>query len=491
MSELRPQFEVANGENVAAECIPAGKFTCAGLRGYLPLLVAGVKEFFLIRAPSDKGKPFYGPEISVRTSFAFALLCAWLLGCPGSMIAADLERAPIHYSTASPKNAVAALIEQIRSRKIALKGDENHGYLASLLKHLEIPTSSQVLVFSRTSLQRSRIGPKTPRAIYFNDEVTVGFCLHGDMVEIAVADPVVGTAFYTVDQNLERPGTFKRQTETCLLCHASSGNQSMPGHLIRSVFPDHYGEPIFSRGTKRVDHTTPFADRWGGWYVTGTSGKQIHLGNVRFGKSSEPISTAGVNVTDLKSYFSADNYLTPHSDLTALMVLEHQTEGHNRLARANLMTRLALADQANLNKALGRPEDQWTEATVRRIYSACEPLVEYLLFCKEASLSERVTGTSAFASEFAARGPFDSKSRSLREFDLKTRIFRYPLSYLIYSHAFDGLPIDAKDRVYLRLWEVLTGKDQSHPFAHLSSEDRRAILEIVRETKQGLPAYWK
>ncbi|HYT90062.1 MAG TPA: hypothetical protein VEL76_15250, partial [Gemmataceae bacterium] len=427
----------------------------------------------------------------MKPSHPLLFVCAWLLVCPGPAGAVDLDRPPINYSKATPDNAVTALGRKVQSGAVVLKSDENHGYLASLLKHLDIPLSSQVLVFSRTSLQRARIGPKTPRAIYFNDEVTVGFCLRGDVLEIAAADPKIGTAFYTVDQNPAQRGAITRETERCLLCHGSSMNQGFPGHLVRSVSPDRTGEPVFSRGTKRVDHTTPFGDRWGGWYVTGTSGKQTHMGNRLFDKWSEPAATEGTNVTDLKPLFTVANYLTPHSDLVALMVLEHQGEGHNRLARANLLTRLALAEQAELNKALGRPVNERSESITRRIQWACEPLVEYLLFSREAPLEGAVAGTSAFAKEFTARGPFASKRRTLREFDLRSRMFRYPLSYLVYSRSFDGLPAEAKERVYLRLWEVLTGVDQSNQFAHLSPADRQAILEILRETKPGLPLYWK
>src|SRR5262249_7275610 len=211
-------------------------------------------------------------------------------------------------------------------------------------------------------------------------------------------------------------------------------------------------------------------------------GKQPHLGNKVFDKSSEPKDTDGVNVTDLKPYFTVANYLTPHSDLVALMVLEHQGEGHNRIARANFLVRQALLEQAEMNKALERPASERSDGITRRINWACEPLVEYLLFSDEAPLKGAIKGTSAFAKELAARGPFDSKRRSLRELDLKTRLFRYPLSYLVYTRAFDALPADAKERVYKRLHEVLTGKDNSKPFAHLTAKDRRAVLEIVRET---------
>jgi len=179
------------------------------------------------------------------------------------------------------------------------------------------------------------------------------------------------------------------------------------------------------------------------------------------------------------------NYLTPHSDIVALMVLEHQVEGHNRIARANVLTRQALHYEATLNRELKEPADKRWDSTTRRIQSACEPLVEYLLFSGEVKLTDPVAGTSGFAEEFAKRGPFDKQGRSLREFDLKTRLFKYPGSYLVYSKAFAGLPKEAKEYVFRRLHEVLNGVDTSKAFAHLSPADRTAVMEILRDTVPG------
>jgi hypothetical protein len=431
-------------------------------------------------------------EAAMRISLRVSLIGIGLLVLPSSASAADLDRPPINYSTATPHDAISALQEKLRAGKAAVAYDHDHGYLASLLKQLDIPRSSQILVFSKTSLQRSRISSRTPRAIYFNDEVAVGYSHHGTVLEVAAADPSLGMVFYTVAQEAQTGVTFTRQTDSCLICHGSSTNQGFPGYLARSVSADRSGELVLSRGTRHVDHTTPLADRWGGWYVTGKSGRQTHLGNrLCDERTGEQLGRDGTNVLDLKPYFPVERYLTPHSDLVALMVLEHQGEAYNRLTRANFLTRLALYEQTELNKAFGRPADERSESITHRIQSACEPLVQYLLFCEEAALTEPIDGTSGFAREFTARGPFDSKGRTLRAFDLRSRMFRYPLSYLIYSRAFDGLPAEAKEQVYLRLWEVLSGKDQSKPFAHLTAADRQAVREILRETKKDMPAYWK
>jgi hypothetical protein len=343
-------------------------------------------------------------------------------------------------------------------------------------------------------MQRERIAPKTPRAIYFNDEVLVGFCLRGRVVEISAADDVIGTAYYTLDQKPEEKPTPLRQTESCLVCHSSSANQGFPGHLVRSLFVDRRGDPLLASGSFRTDHASPLAERWGGWYVTGTSGRQMHLGNMICQDSKRPEAgdnRDGVNVVSLKDRFTSSFYLTPHSDIVALMVLEHQVGMLNRLARAGMETRMALHYESEMNKALGRPSGERSDSARSRIRSAGEAVVQYMLFRDEARLTDRIAGTSSFASDFAARGRRDSKGRSLRDFDLKTRLFRYPCSYLIDSRAYEALPGESKEYIYQRLWEILHGRGTGKDDLELAVEDRKAIVEILRETKRDLPDYWK
>jgi hypothetical protein len=407
------------------------------------------------------------------------------------------EQEPIRYSTPDVNDPVARLQKRLDAGEVELKYDDAHGYLRSVLELLELPVSSQMLVFSKTSFQRDRISPESPRAIYFNDSVYVGSVQLGEVVEVSAVDPQKGAIFYTLaQQRAERP-VFRRQTHDCLQCHDSSLSLGVPGHIVRSVYPDMNGQPILSAGTFVTNHNSPLTERWGGWYVTGTHGKQTHMGNVNVPRPAhhEPPPklelTAGANVTDLAGRCAVSPYLSPHSDIVALMVLEHQTHMQNLITRANYQTRLALRDQGAMNRALGRPVDERLDSTMSRVKSVCEPLVKYMLFTEEAPLTDLVTGTSDFAREFAARGPRDSQGRGLREFDLEKRLFRYPLSYLIYSEAFDSLPDLARDYIYRRLWQVLSREDKSDKFGHLNESDRRAIVEIVRETKSELPEYWK
>lgn len=403
------------------------------------------------------------------------------------------ERPPIEYSVSTPDNCVSRLQAGLERGDAQLEYNDDRGYLDSLLEALNVPKESQLLVFSKTSLQRHRISPRTPRAIYFSDDVYVGFCRSGDVLEISAADPQLGAVFYTLEQTSQDTPRLLRQTENCMVCHSSSRTEGVPGHVVRSLFVDLSGQPLLSAGSFSVDHTTPLEQRWGGWYVTGTSGTQIHLGNlVVTGRDvKQPVENAeGQNVTQLTDRLALEKYLTPYSDIVALMILEHQTLVHNRLTKANYAARQALHYEQEMNRALRNPVDERLESTTRRIASAGDDLVEALLLVDEAQLTAPIHGTSGYAEQFAQAGPSDHQGRSLRDLDLQRRLFKYPCSYLIYSQAFDELPSEMLAYVWQRMWDVLTRPEEAGPYAHLSAEDRRAIVEILRETKPNLPAIW-
>ncbi len=404
-----------------------------------------------------------------------------------------IEQPPINYLKTSVNDPISQLQKKLDAGEVKLHFDRKHGYLESVLKQLDVPQSSQVLVYSKTSFQVRNISPRTPRAVYFNDDVYIGWVQGGKVVEVSSVDPRLGANFYSLDQHKTEAPAFKRRTYECLQCHSSSLTRGVPGHLVRSVYTGPDGLPIFSAGTYLSDHSSPLKERWGGWYVSGEHGAQRHLGNLLVRQSDDPENLdteKGANAHDLSQWFETDPYLKPYSDIVALMVMEHQVNMQNRITRANFSTLLALRDGDVMNEMMERPASHRSDATTRRLHSAAEPVVKHLLFAEEISLSSPVSGLSGFTKEFAARGPFDKQGRSLRQFDLTTRLFKYPCSYLIYSKAFNKLPPPLLEDVYLRLWQVLTGEDTTAAFAHLTKTDRRAILEILRDTKKNLPEYW-
>jgi hypothetical protein len=417
-----------------------------------------------------------------------AAVALWLAAAGFAAGADEFEQPPIEYSASTPTNAVSRLQDAIGRGETSLTAEPGMGYLRSLLKELNVPASSQMLVFSKTSLQRQRIAPRTPRAIYFSDDVYIGYCQQGDELEIAASDPQLGVVFYSLGQRGEEGPRIERQTHRCLQCHATTESIPIPGLLVRSLAVSPSGNPILSEGSRRVDHATPIAERWGGWYVTGTHGRQTHLGNqvIRDRNAPRPWKNEeGQNVVDLSERLSTENYLRPTSDIAALMVFEHQTHIHNLITQANFAARQAFYYQAGMNKALGEPEDNLLESTTRRIANAGEKLVEGLLMADEAALVAPIAGNDEFVRDFERQGPRDRKDRSLRDLNLTTRLFKYPCSYLIYSSAFDGLHPAMKKYVSARLLEILSG-DVSPEYAHLSDDDRRAIAEILRETKPEL-----
>jgi hypothetical protein len=414
-----------------------------------------------------------------------------LAGLGGSYVL-PLDHEALQYATRPVDDPVARLEKKLAAGEVQMEFDEHTGYLRSVLRELGVPVESQVLVFSKTSFQATRIAPRTPRALYFNDQVSIGYVRTGDVLEVAAVDPKQGVIFYTLDQDRSMKPHFERR-DTCLQCHSTGSTLGVPGLVVRSVFPEPTGMPLFHAGSFVTDHRSPLKERWGGWYVTGTHGDQMHMGNAVVRDRTQPnkLDEANTqNVTELGDRFDTGLFLSPHSDIVALMVLEHQSHMTNLITRVGYEARMALHSQMAINKALGQPEDELSESAERRIRSAVEEMLEYMLFTEETVLTGPIQGSSGFAQQLTAAGPKDKQGRSLRDLDLKTRLFRYPCSFLIYSEAFDGMPAVAQDRLYRRLWEILTERDKSPKYARLSSVDRKAILEILLDTKKDLPDYW-
>jgi hypothetical protein len=422
-------------------------------------------------------------KLTWRISIAGAVLFLPVLAFSALQSPFDFDHGAIAYTTTPPTDPIANLQARINSGDVKLRFDDEHGYLPSLLEELKIPRSSQTLVFSKTSLQLFLIAPDTPRAIYFNDNLYIGAVQSSPILEIASMDPKLGAVFYTLPQKETAKPEFQREFLACLLCHDTGVTNEVPGLMVLSVLTDKYGNAIPAAGTAPSSDRTPFKERFGGWYVTGTHGTQRHWGNLSVPANKDTIGDAkayikklnlesGANRTTLESRFDASRYLTQNSDLAALLVMTHQTRMHNLITR----TRFDVA-------AAGDDKD--------RIRSAVEPLVRGMLFVWEAGFEEPVAGNTTFASDFAKVGPHDHLGRSLRDLDLNRRLLRYPLSYLVYSEQFDALQAPAKEQFFRRVRDILTGENSSKDFAHLSSDDRKAILEILTETKPEFAALTK
>jgi len=382
---------------------------------------------------------------------------------------------------------VARLNARLLKGEETLGFDEGRGYLRSVLDALHIPIESQMLVYSETSLQFEHITRATPRAIYFSDTAAVGWVRGSDTIEVAAVDPQQGTIFYQLSQTREGPPRFAR-SEGCLTCHALDLTRGVPGMLTMSMLPMSDDPNEYANGWA-VDQSTPIQDRWGGWFVTSVAAPVRHLGNVpvyhveKSGVRAEVAPT----LTSVETAIDASPYLTPYSDIVALLVVNHQTTMANLLTRLNWTARIETSERTS--GRLTPPMAAWIEEDP--VASAAAALVDYMLFINERPLRRPVRGNSGFAEAFMARGPKDSKGRSLRDLDLSKRLLKYPCSYMIYSPAFDGLPAEAKTAVYDRMWTVLSGRATGPAYRRLSAEDRRAIIEILRDTKPDLPAVFR
>lgn len=419
-----------------------------------------------------------------------------LLLCIPGLAEDAYEQAPIHYTATQPDDAVTQLQQLQDLGKVTLQRGSPWTVLRSLLQHFQISEASQVMAFSKTSKQSDRISPATPRVIYFNDDAYIGYARGGD-IEVATLDAKLGPIFYLADPATEvgQPLRFVRD-QSCLSCHGGPFSPDVPGLLVRSVCPDEDGHPIMSQGSRVVDTATPFDQRWGGWYVTGKHGNLVHQGNVTARENGENVEVdlrPGQNVTDLSAFFDTDPYPRKSSDIVALMVLEHQTSTQNVLTKANHATLRAMHMQHSLQKELGEAVLEEPTGTARRIIDhSAEDVLDALLFKDEAPLPEGgIDGSADFQTAFLTTARQTPDGRSLKDFQLLTRLFKYRCSYLIYGLTFRHLAPPLKQTVLAKLWQVLHGNDPTQRYAYLGDSERQHITRILVQTLPDLPPEWQ
>ena len=405
----------------------------------------------------------------------------------------DYELPPVNYSSTAPTEIVSRLQARMASAELRFAGSDRE-VVQALLRELQIPSESQLLVFSKTSLQRQRISPQTPRAIYFSDTCYVGW-VPGGLLEVASIDPALGPVFYALDPRpeSEKSRRFVRDPD-CLRCHGGTFVPHIPAVFARSVFPDEEGEAILRYGTQVVDFRTPFAERWGGWFVTGKHGKAFHRGNV-FARDQGPTPVMdvarGSNLTNLSRRLGLDQYLAKSSDIVALLVFEHQLAVHNAITRAGFNCRRMLNYQKGLQEAFKEAVTaEPAYDSVKSVFeSATREVLGCLLFKDEAPLPEGLEGNATFQQAFLAGARRSAKGDALKDLSLHGHLFKNRCSYLIYSEAFLALPEGLKRRIYTRLAKALLPENSDPMYAYLDSDERGRIRDILRETHPELPQY--
>ena len=418
------------------------------------------------------------PASVVITLSAGLLLAVAARAQRADSFSASMDHPAIRYTTAPVETAITRLNRAVADGSRALTFDPRAGYLPSLLAALDIPPSSQQLVFSESSAQAAFITPTNPRAVYFNEQVAVGWVRGAPVLEIAAHAATQGTVFYTLgQQRQDRPAATRDQT--CLRCHLTWDTRGVPGWTLLSTFPMSDDPRAYASGVV-MDHGTPLHQRWGGWYVTGRRVPGDHYGNLPVIRRAHDLATPPPTPAyeTVATVFDTAGFPVASSDVVAALVLAHQSHG------LNLLTRLGWEQRA------AERDGTLTRADVAaRLGAAVDELVDYLLFVDEATLPQPIAGAPEFTAWFTARGPRDGRGRSLHELDLTDRLLRHRCSYLVYSPAFEALPPAALAAVYQRLWAVLSGTTPRHADP-LPRDERQAIVEILRDTRPGLPAYF-
>lgn len=407
-------------------------------------------------------------SVHLRALLLVAYLLLAGLGAPSVAASLGIDD-PLHgYYTATPRDRFARFIEDYRTGARQLDTSGDLPFLRSILKELDVPESSQMLVFSVTSLQKRLISPRRPRALYFNDDTYIGF-VPGGQVEVISLDPDLGSIFYIFDRlNPGRPPAAERSDE-CMRCHAPASLQSIPALVIESVVPGMSGggEKAFRRD--RSGHDIPFDLRFGGWHVTGVpAGFPKHWGNLIVeygpqGRYDRPVAPGEL--------FDFSQYLRQTSDLLPHLLHEHQVGFVNRALQAAYRTRelLAAADKPKLDAELN---------------TLAEGLVRYILFQDEAPLPALDPSHAAeFRSAFTQSALRNPAGASLRDLDLTSRLLRHRCSYMIYSPTFRGLPPALKTRVTAVLEEALREDAAAHAAgAHLAADEKKIIRQILAAT---------
>ena len=406
--------------------------------------------------------------------------------------AEPFEEPPINYSATQTNDRATAINALFQNRATEIRSMPAKKRLKWLLDEMGVPVESQLFVFSKTSLQRDLINPEAPRVLYFSDEAYVGWSPTGAF-EVAVFDAKLGATFYVFEPHATKAEPLLARSGDCLLCH--SRHEHTPSLRTRSVFPDSNGEPLSGSGGSNIAPSTPLAERWGGWYVTGGRAPLEHRGNLTGKKIDDfegPTAMPTRNLASLEGVVDTRRYLLKTSDVIPLLMHDHQVHVHNVLSTAHQDARIALHRWPAMREILGLPADAPPQGSCVVVFdSQAEKVLDALLCRDEAAWPDGgLQGDGVFASAYAKARKPDAKGRSLRDLDLRFRLFRYRCSPLIYSQSFAALPKELRDIILLRLSAGLRAFPPSPSFGHLADDERVAIHEILTQTMAGLPAGW-
>lgn len=390
----------------------------------------------------------------------------------------EIDQPPHNYWQRPLKDRFSRLKADLESGRVPLDHTNEKAFVVSLLKALEIPASSQMLVFSTTSLQLSLITPANPRALYFNEDLYLGYIPRG-RIEIVSLDPELGGIFYIFDIPKDAQSPRVERSDRCMKCHAGADTHYVPGLVVKSVVPGPRGGSLMAFRQEQTGHDIPLDQRFGGWYVTGIPGFTNHWGNLIGRLSAGQLTKTMIQPGTL---FDWTRYPAATSDILPQLLHEHQAGFVNRCVEAAYRARTCMqAGNGRLASAHAEELDQ-----------QARQLTRYLLFADEAPLpAGGVLGDATFKADFLRNRRTAADGSSLKDFDLRTRLFKHRCSYMIYSPVFQGLPPVMKERVYRGLAEALSVVCPDPNYAFLPAAEKQAIRKILQATLTDLLAGWE
>jgi hypothetical protein len=408
------------------------------------------------------------------------------LSCLSASIAAetnaprviDFRSAPHNYLDWKPRDRFAMIKERIQQGEVKIDTSNDKAFLKSMLDALSIPASSQIMVFSASSLQSEIINPGNPRALYFNEDTYIGW-VPGGLIEIIAADPEMGPMFYVYDRL--RPGgavpSVQRSTK-CMNCHAGNATRRLPGLIAESLLVSRAGSSLETFRRDVQGHQIPLESRFGGWHLTGQHNISDHRANVM------GIPNAGKNTivpVEPGQYSDLSLHLLPTSDILPNLIHEHQIGFENRLVYAIYTLRQLKHENKGLMGAAAKAE----------IEERAEEMARYITFAEEAKFPAKgITGDPAYAEDFLRDRKVTKAGISLKDLDMKTRMFKHRCSYMLYTDTWKEAPKELKDRVYYHMALYLRDQpDAQH--AHIPAAERMAIRSILKETMNDLPSWWR
>ena len=366
-----------------------------------------------------------------------------------------------------PTDDCTRLIERVASKQVKLDNTNLRSLTQSVLKELGIPLSSQLLVFSGSASQGTKVNPRNPRALYFNDECYVGI-VPGGLLEMIGVDANAGSQLYTFKNVGRNTPPTATGDDTCLRCHGGLISGYAPGFFIRFTFPEMNGKMTSARNIT-PGHQRPLDERFGGWFVTSSNGQSF--------PAAGQIMQNGLAVhTQIGEHYDPAIHLAGSSDILAHLLHEHQIGFHNRLIKVLISAR----DNGQVEG----------ERIVTSHEEDIDELVRYMLFQNEAKLPKQgIVGDAQYVEDFRRNRRPSRTGASLKDLELTTRLLKFRCSYMIYTRPWREMPFEIKAELLTRLHRALQNTNDALS-QHLPEFERLQILHILRDTVPELPDDW-